>query len=108
MTSEARISVLKDFFAAYFHEDWPCEAENDEAVVRLYMRTSTPDNNRTLASAILDYTKIYSDDITLKQMLYKELGCYYNPVVDGLSTKDWLHRIATLLLEISNSPIDHQ
>ena len=97
MTNED-FSELKDFFSAYFHQDWVLEAEDPDQVVSSYLADgwSAKELNE-LASQMLRFAESSSDDAALEQVLFSVLGCYYTPSVDKVSAGVWLEHIASEL-----------
>ena len=94
MTTQAELSLLRDFFGAYFHEDWNCDAENPESVVRSFVAEVAPEERTVLADAIVKYAAGFASDNELEERLFRELGCYYMPSGTGTSCKVWLEHIA--------------
>jgi len=89
--------ALENFFSAYFHEDWPCEAPTPVGVVENYLRSAKATEVARLRSAILRYAEKESDNAALERKLLTELGCYYRPSADGHTAKNWLHDLAALM-----------
>ena len=98
MINDEQHLLLRNFFSAYFHEDWPCDAENPEAVVNTYVRSATKADVRSLAEAIQSYSGDHASDDELETRLFSDLGCYYRPSADGLSANAWLRRLTDQLL----------
>jgi hypothetical protein len=97
MSTQPQLSLLRDFFEAYFHEDWDCDAENPESVVRRFTAAATPGERSVLADAIVKYAAGFASDKELEERLFRELGCYYMPSGAGTSCKVWLEHIAEAL-----------
>ena len=94
---------LKDFFAAYFHEDWLVDAAGPDEVISAYLNDGpTRDELLGLSDSILRFADGGLDDARLEQALFAELGCYYQPSIDQVSARAWLEQIATTLLEAAN------
>jgi hypothetical protein len=89
---------LQKFFSAYFHEDWQCDDDNAEAVVRRYLRAASLTETQSLAAAIRAYLESFKNDKELEKDLFNNLGCYYAPSADGLLAKAWLNDLANQLL----------
>ena len=87
MTTQAELSLLRDFFGAYFQEDWNCDAEDLESVVRSFVAEATPEERTVLADAIVKYAAGFASDNELEERLFRELGCYYMPPGAGTSCK---------------------
>ncbi len=90
---------MHNFFSAYFHQDFLYDAGTTDAVVAEYARSATARDVRSVAEAILDYSKRFYSDQELEQALFKELGCYYRPSATGLSARAWLEGVANQLLK---------
>jgi hypothetical protein len=102
--NEAERLMLKDFFAAYFHQDWDCDADTPRQVVDDYLRVGWPKKHLdTLSMAIRRYADSHANDAELEEKLLSELGCYYLPSADGISAREWLQMIADQLA----SPADN-
>lgn len=102
MSKDSQQSLLFNFFAAWFNQDWGCDYDTAQAVVNDYMRTAEPGEIRELGDAILDYLKCFTSDEELEKRLLADLGCYYYPGGEGLSTKAWLTAVADQLLTVAN------
>jgi|SRR5215469_5947818 len=76
MTTQTELSALKDFFAAYFHEDWNCDTENPESVVNSFVANATPAQRTVLADANVKYAAGFASDKELEKQLFRELGCW--------------------------------
>ena len=101
MIDEHELILLKNFFGAYFHEDWSLEAENFDGIVANYANISKSEDLRSLSKTIMEYSNMFTIDSELKKNLFTELGCYYSPSGDGLSAKAWLERVAKQLFDSS-------
>lgn len=97
MTTRERTERLKSFFAAYFHQDWMEDAERPEEVVEQYLATAIPDEAARLAEDIRAFLESCSDEAELRDRLFRELGCYYDPTADGVAARDWLLQIVSAL-----------
>lgn len=89
--------MLENFFSAYFHEDWPCEAENPEQVVAGYVSAASANDALQLAEAIAGYPENFANDVDLEEDMFKRLGCYFSPSSEGLSAKLWLEQVVDQL-----------
>lgn len=95
MSASSEESVLKEFFAGYFHEDWPDDAKDSEHVVVEYLRAASATEARALADVIAGLAQSGRSDAALEDMLFRELGCYYVPSGGGQSAKAWLEQLST-------------
>ena len=91
-------SELRDFFSAYFHEDWALDAEDPSQVVSSYLAVGwSAKELNNLASQMLQFAESMSDDAALEKALLTELGCYYTPSADKVSAREWLQHFASEL-----------
>ena len=97
MSTQTQQLLLKQFFSAYFHEDWQCEVETPADAVSEYARTVSSAEAHRLAAAIKEFAESAPTDAELESRLFRELGCYYRPAGVGLSVRDWLEQVATQL-----------
>lgn len=98
MTTELNLDALKDFFSAYFHEDWRSEAETPQGIVDIYSRGTTDRKVKAaLVVGLKQYAQSFADEKSLEDSLFMQLGCYYRPSLDGLSAKAWLLSVAERL-----------
>ncbi len=86
---------LDALFGAWFHQDWPAEAEDWEGVIRLFAADNTPavvDAAAVELRTLLDET---ASDSLLEHTLLNELGCCYTPRPDlgGPSVRQWLEQV---------------
>lgn len=93
-----KLNELKQFFGAYYHQDWTLDASDPDDVVHLFIR----DENSTskllnLANNLEQYVAAKEDEATTEKELLSELGCYYVPSADGIGAQEWLYHVARLL-----------
>lgn len=98
MTSE-ELEILRQFFGAYFHQDWMMDAPGLDHVVQLFIDDQRTSEELTrLARLIEKYAANDMKDVVLERALVTELWCYYMPSADGIAVRVWLRHIANLLL----------
>lgn len=92
------LKLLANFFSGYFHEDWMCKAADSAEVIHLYLQTAKTHEVAMLREAIVHFVSQVGSDAELEKKLFSELGCYYQPSVNGQSAREWLVNIVALLL----------
>ena len=87
---------LYEFFAGYFHQDWPEESPTTTGVVERYLG-EFPKNEVDEASKEL--RKLLANTLAEDALasIVNQLGSYYNPQADGLTYREWLLQVCTLL-----------
>jgi hypothetical protein len=98
--TDAQSHRLRQFFAAWFHQDWMVEADTPDGIVENYAyqmndRAELPE----LSDAILAFIDEYPDDDALADALFRRMGCYYAPKALGQSTKAWLLHVVEKVRE---------
>ncbi len=94
---------LEQFFGAYFHQDWMDFDEAAETVIERFVNDATQDE---LSSTIGELDQLLSlglPEAELEHVMYKELGCYYNPEPDGISMSEWLRWVRSMLVKYAQS-----
>lgn len=92
------ISELRLLFCGYFYEDWRLEAAESDEVIYQFLRDGWSPNEIVRIVVQIDRSlNDAKDDFAIKCGLFEELGCYYLPSADGMSTRDWLQHVADVL-----------
>ena len=58
-----------------------------------------PPSPRELAGEMLEFAKSHPHEAALEEALFSELGCYYRPSADQVSSREWLRAYASMLLK---------
>lgn len=56
-----------------------------------------------LTSVAFGYSQAFASEKEPEEKLFKELGCYFRPSIQGLSAKAWLENVANQLLRGNRS-----
>lgn len=95
---EESLESLRQFFGAYFHQDWSDDAPEPDQIVERFLADEPDQRERIqLARLMEEYASTAKDDEALEQALFSELWCYYTPSADGLRAGDWMRHVAALL-----------
>lgn len=93
-------SSLKEFLCAYFHEDWIVDAASTDEVVEQYFRDQPRlEELAHIARALDGLLANEASDELLSAKLFKEFGCYFDPLGVGQSTRLWLESLAQRIRE---------
>jgi hypothetical protein len=99
----ANFSHLKDLCSAYFHEDWTLDGDGPDHILSSYIAAGwRAAELEDVAAQANRFADAYADDAALEQALLSELGCYYLPSADGISARQWLHHVASVLREAAS------
>lgn len=97
------LDVLRSFFGAYFHQDWTLDASDPDHIVKMFLDDAARSYEELvlLARLIVAIASRAVDDAALERALFAELQCYYLPSADGLSAREWLRHVSSLLLSLT-------
>ncbi len=88
---------LHQFLGAYFHEDWMCESESADDIIRLYLSDSSDSAICSVKQEIAELSRLQISENELQDFLLKEIGCSYCYWHEWPSGKAWLSHILCLL-----------
>jgi len=89
MITPEQMDKLRQFFGAYFHQDWGIEYGTPEKTLSAAIRdheSQRPELRRLIETFVAEHP----DDEDLDQALWKDLACEYLPPADGVSSRTWL------------------
>jgi hypothetical protein len=89
---------LTQFFGGWFHQDWTEEGSESPAdVVRAFARDETP---KIVREAIKEIAVLLASRLTptqMRRLIGDDLGCAYDPTLEGKSFRTWLREVHGLL-----------
>jgi hypothetical protein len=94
--SNERNDRLRQFFGAYFHQDWDVEgATTWQDVITQFLS----ENTDSRACAVRNDLRSWLDDTATEgtQSLPTDFGCDYDPAPDGFTERRWVEQILALL-----------
>jgi hypothetical protein len=107
--SEAAYPRLFHLFGAYMHQDWGYEGNDWRDLVQNYAKEANAADLKSAADEIDRLLADFSDDAALRDELYRELCCYYDPRPDlgGPTVRAWLGQVAQYLRSAAGHTISH-
>jgi hypothetical protein len=104
MTTTEQTERLRQFFGAYFHQDWDADSGTPDLAISAAIRQhERPSEREELSRSIIAFAQEHPDDRDLDAALFKELGCEYFPPGNGISTRSWLLDVAAKLVPPNDS-----
>lgn len=100
MAARDRFPGLHNFLAAYFSEDWDViSGPTWKNVAQSFCQDAGPSERRAVADQIDALLMDPRDDAQLRDIVFRDLGCYYVPSAeDGRSDMHtWLLQLAQAL-----------
>jgi hypothetical protein len=87
---------LANFLSTRFHEDWKLEAGTPSEVAEKF---ATEASSASVAAVLNDLDKILASapDERELDILMASLGCRYDPIADGKSSRSWLEETRAIL-----------
>lgn len=90
---------LYQFLGAYFNEDWMCECEVADDVVRSFMSDSSAETISEVKSEIVALLHIRMAELELREFLLKNMSCSYCYWHEWGAGEVWLNHIVEMLSE---------
>jgi hypothetical protein len=90
--------VLRQFFGAYFHQDWSLDAPDADGIVQLFISHHRCKEELSRLALLIDaYASSEGDEAKLERALRTDLWCEYQPSVEGIGAREWLAHVSSLL-----------
>jgi len=91
---------LASLFGGYMHQDWDTGGRDWPDLVSNFVRDSASDAE-SAASEIDQMLLDHINDAALRDEVFSELHCYFDPRPDlgGPTLREWLRQVASLLRE---------
>src|SRR5579863_5689496 len=96
-SAEKEFPNLFQLLGAYFHQDWCDDDPNAEAVLSRYQNDAVPGQVQEVVNEIGGLLARNLSDDQLKQILFAELGCYYDATADNITQAEWLRWVQNRL-----------
>jgi hypothetical protein len=101
--TQGQIDTLRQFFGAYFHQDWDLDESGPDGVIDRFINDSADSGKlNSLASLIDAFQDTYSDEAELEYALHADLWCEFDPRGEGMSTRSWLRHVSMRLREATS------
>ena len=86
---------LRLLFGAYFHQDWPLEADDWQGVVCVFRDDNNAGHVALTARQLRELLDGVSSDEALARQVYDDFGCCYDPRPDlgGPALRAWLETL---------------
>jgi CdiI immunity protein len=74
---------LRQFFGAYFHQDWDLDGPIWQHVVRAYTRDASREDALALLGVMRAWLRDAASDVAVTRDLWDSFGCEYDPQPNG-------------------------
>jgi len=92
-----RFPKLFQFLAGYFHQDWKCDHENEDDVIRSFVAESSVETVLKVKSELQSVLLTIRSEEELQAFLFDEIGCSYYYPYTWPSGKAWLEHVFRML-----------
>ncbi|MHC8311469.1 contact-dependent growth inhibition system immunity protein [Pseudomonas sp. GT1P32] len=92
-------SQLFQFLGAYFNEDWMCESELADDIVRSFVNDSTAETIAEVNREITMLLEMHMVEPELREFLQKNMSCCYCYWHEWASGEAWLNHVLNVFGE---------
>lgn len=92
-------SQLFQFLGAYFNEDWMCEAESADDIIKCFKADSTVDTISDVRRQITMLLETAMAESELREFLLKNMSCCYCYWHEWASGEAWLNHVLKIFNE---------
>lgn len=93
--------MLEQFLGASFHQDWMSDSADSESAIRQYLAGESPSVVKTIIQELDRLLSLRLPEEKLRDVVLRDLGCYYEPNYKGQSMMEWLHSVRSSLAAAS-------
>jgi hypothetical protein len=92
-----KFDALSQLLGCYFHQDWGYEFATSGQAVEAMVKEASLDQ---ITKGIDEIDSLLrNNDDQLENIVLNEMGCYFNPLEEGCSYKEWLRMVRGKLCE---------
>lgn len=91
------LSAAQQLLGGYLHQDWPDEFADVDAVIDAMIDGEPAEQRRAAAAELRALVEAEPEDAALRDVLMNEAGCFYDPVADGRTDREWITELADRL-----------
>jgi hypothetical protein len=95
--TDAETEILRQFFGAYFNQDWSLDASGPDDVIRQFIEDTGSASQAAGMAELIGRFIAEASGTDLESRLFRDLGCFYMPSADGVEAADWLRHVSSLL-----------
>lgn len=88
---------LFQFLAGYFHQDWTCEHEAEDDVIRQFIADSTPETVSQVKSELQSVLRSIQGEENIQNFLFNQMGCSFYYPYAWPSGHAWLEHMLHML-----------
>lgn len=88
---------LFQFLAGCFHQDWSCDHETEDDVIRSFVAEASPETILRVKDELQLALRAFNSEEEMQVFLFEEIGCSYYYPYAWSSGKAWLEHVAAML-----------
>ena len=93
----AEFQKLKQFFGAYFHQDWDLDGDTWTEVLESYLDENTVEEASRLIGEMKLLVQLQKQGNIAGDAFLKDAGCSYDYTNDGISALEWTSQLLETL-----------
>ena len=87
------IQNLAQILGSYFHQDWMEEFDSDRTALSAVVNGEPREAIVRALGEIDRLLKSEMPESDLRKALTAQIGCYFEPASEGMTYRQWLHRV---------------
>jgi CdiI immunity protein len=96
-TWERQFPDLYQFFGGRFNQDWDLDAPDDSGVIKRFKSEEPPEFVHAVREQLHALIRLELPEDELQTVVWRDLGCYFDPTYDGGSMRAWVLSVADRL-----------
>lgn len=97
MSAQDEYPQLFQLFAGYFNQDWSMDYSDADEVINQFVEWESEDVVRAAAEELGRLLAAHETE-NLREILLRQLSCYYDPEAEGVSTRQFLASVLARLV----------
>jgi len=93
----ATFPILRQFLGGFFHQDWKCDHDTEDDVIRTFVAEAFPETLLKAKDELQFILRNTQDEDQLQAILFEEIGCSYYYPYAWTSGRAWLEHVLEML-----------
>jgi NifU-like protein involved in Fe-S cluster formation len=93
----ARFPILYQLFGGYFHQDWKCDHDTEDEVIRTFVAEASSETLSKVKDELKFILRTTQNEDQIQEILFEEIGCSYYYPYAWPSGRAWLEHVLGML-----------
>ncbi len=98
--------ALEQALGGYLHQDYLSDYSSFDEAINAFVASEPKELVDSARKELSQFVDLTEETSTLGELLL-QLGCYYDPVADGMTVRDWLREVEGILAFSAPSRSSH-